>query len=41
VASSTTLAFLDKPQAEERAKYLIKKYPNASLEERIKYALSS
>ena len=29
-----------KTQAEERAKYVIEKYPDASLEEKIKYALS-
>ena len=31
----------NKTQAEERTKYVMGKYPNASLEEKIKYALSS
>ena len=31
----------NKPDAKERAKYLMEKYPNATLEERIRYALSS
>lgn len=31
----------NKTQAEERTKYVMGKYPNASLEERIRYALSS
>jgi hypothetical protein len=31
----------NKTQAQERAKYVMEKYPSASLEERIKYALSS